>query len=121
MRRPWVIASAAAVMAAGGALAAVLTTGPATTTGPAPPAGEPGPTAAVGGRESMVATIASPVPGTSAPAAAPVPGTSGDGYARNVTAGAACSPVGAVGFSAQATLLRCAPDTADPQPRWRRP
>lgn len=47
--------------------------------------------------------------------------TAGDRYAHNVTAGAACSPLGASGFTAQVRLLRCATTSTDPHPRWRAP
>lgn len=63
-------------------------------------------------------TTAQPTAGP--PNAAPaVPGTHGDGYVRNVTAGAACSPAGALGFTVDMKQVRCETTATDPNPRWR--
>lgn len=43
----------------------------------------------------------------------------GDHYARNVTPGATCAPVGARGFTAHGKVVRCATTSSDPRPRWR--
>jgi hypothetical protein len=62
-------------------------------------------------------------PGTAASRAAapPVPGAGPDRYAHDVTEAAACSPPGALGFTAQVRVLRCASTATDSLPRWRTP
>lgn len=82
----------------------VTSTGPATP-GPAAsgPAGTPGPGPAS-------ATVSTRVPQP--------PGAHGDGYTRNVTAGAACPRNGALGFTADARAVRCATTPADQRLRW---
>jgi hypothetical protein len=119
MRVGLVAGAAAVVLVVAGVVGASLLSSAGTTT----PAGRTGPRVVVGSQSASTNSPGSKdAPGmvasrTTAPL---VPGTSGDRYAHNVAAGAACSPVGALGFTAQVRPLRCTTITTD-QPRWRAP
>src|SRR5690348_1706510 len=84
------------------------------------PAGGPSPAGVAGSSGTAAASPTATTPTTAPPAAAPaVPGTHGDGYVRNVDAGATCSPAGALGFTVDMKPVQCATTATDPQLRWR--
>jgi hypothetical protein len=120
MRAGLLSGAAALILVGAGVVVASLATAPGGTT---TPAGGSGPAVVVS--SPPVDTIPSSRVGSGAPVtrapAPPVPGTSGDRYAHNVTAGATCSPVGALGFTAQVKPMRCTTTATDPHPRWHTP
>jgi hypothetical protein len=118
--RVLLVTAAGATVALAGAIAVLVALSP-----PGHPSGNPaspgdGASGAASAPPGMVAASALPTMTASVPGP-PVPGVSGDRYAHGVTAGATCSPVGALGFTAQTKVLQCSSTAADPHPRWRAP
>jgi hypothetical protein len=72
-----------------------------------------GATVALAGAIAVLVALSQPGQPSGTPA---TPGIGGHG-----AAGATCSPVGALGFTAQTKVLQCSSTAADPHPRWRAP